>query len=50
MDLLNEVMKNYLNKKGINANSKVSGTDVAKLLYEFTSEQLRLASKANKKY
>ena len=42
MDLLNEVMKNYLKEKGINGNSKVSGTDVAKLIYNFTSEQLRL--------
>ena len=42
MDLLNEVMKNYLKEKGINGNSKVSGTDVAKLLYNFTSEQLIL--------
>jgi hypothetical protein len=44
MDLLNQVMKNYLKQKGINGNSKVSGTDVAKLIYNFTSEQLRLHS------
>lgn len=47
MNLLNLVLINYLHKKGINSNSKVSGTDVAKLLYNFSSEQLRLQKESN---